>query len=159
MSDDFERGKRIALGMRQGALSFVALAQTTELFDDVTLAENADLFPEWSQHWTGKVNTIVRDPDDGALYRKVNADFSAPYPQSQPSKDKSQWKLVGDPGEEWPEWSQSLGAHDAYGAEAKVRSVDYSAPADKTVYKWSNSYGSGNIWRPGEFGWMKEGLY
>ena len=137
MRQDIIQGRDI------GAITFVVMAQS-EQFDDVTITEHADLFVVWSPEWTGKVNTIVCDPDDGRLYRKINSDYLTPYPQSQPSKDRSQWKLIGDPTEEWPEWSQPQGAHDAY------------TIGDKVTHKgtrWISSYAGANIWEPGVYGW------
>ena len=37
-----------------------------------------------------------------------------------PSLTPALWSKVGDPAEEWPAWSQPLGAHDAYNAGDKV---------------------------------------
>ena len=123
-------------GQETGALAFVALAQSGDLFDDVTIVENYDLFPVWGPQWTGKVGYIVRDPDDGQLYRKHSVDFATPYPSSQPSLDLSNWTLIGDPGEEWPEWSQPLGAHDAYtqGMKVTYQGKRYILEAPMSIY-------------------------
>jgi len=149
MASDRNKGRKafsdIQRGLDVSSLSFVVMAQS-EMIDDVTILEHTDIFIEWSSNWTGKVGTIVRDPDDERLYRKINTNFDTPYPQSKPNVDKSQWKLIGDPGEEWPEWSQPLGAHDAYEAGAKVTWKDK---------RWINSYGNGNSWEPGVYGWTE----
>ena len=131
-----EVGRTLMKGRDVSSLMFVHLAQNEE-FDDVTITEHFDLFPVWTVDWTGKVGSLVQD--EGQLYRKVNVDFNTPYPSSKPSTDASQWKLVGDPGEEYPEWSQPLGAHDAYQV------------GDKVTYngkKWVCKVGN-NIYAPG----------
>ena len=139
-----EAGRAIAQGRDTGAIAFVVLAQS-ELIDDVTITENADLFCEWDENWTGRVNTIVQDPADGRLYRKINSDFNTPFPQSRPSADPSQWRLIGDPGDEWPPWVQPLGAHDAYERGAQVT---------KNERRWVSDIDN-NIWAPGVFGWSE----
>ena len=120
----------------------VNLAQS-DSFDETTLLENADMFIVWDANWTGKVGTIVRD--EGQLYQKINADFNAPFPQSKPSADASQWKRIGNPAEEWPMWVQPLGAHDAYPQGAKVKHKGKN---------WVSSL-NGNIWEPGIYGWSE----
>ena len=51
---------------------------------------------------------------------------------------------MDNPAEEWPEWQQPQGAHDAYAAGRKV---------SHNGKHWINTYGDGNIWEPGVFGW------
>ena len=135
-------GQAVLKGRDVSALMFVHMAEKEE-FDDTTVIEHADLFVAWDENWTGKVGAIVQD--EGRLYRKINADFNNPYPQSKPSADKSQWKLIGDPGEEWPEWSQPIGAHDAY------------SKGDKVTHKQKRwiSDADNNTWEPGVYGWTE----
>jgi len=134
-------GRDVRRSREVSSIAFVVMAQS-EYIDDVTIIENADLFNEWDENWTGRVGDIVKD--EGSLYRKINADFNTPFPQSKPSADKSQWKLIGDPLEEYPEWVQPIGSHDAYMDGAKVTHNDK---------RWLNTHGDGNIWEPGVFGW------
>ena len=54
------------------------------------------------------------------------------------------WARLADPAVEWPEWVQPLGAEDAYPVGAKV---------SHNGKHWLNTYGNGNIWEPGIFGW------
>ena len=54
------------------------------------------------------------------------------------------WARVDDPAEAWPQWSQPLGWEDAYPAGARVT---YEGK------HWINTYGDGNIWAPGVYGW------
>ena len=53
------------------------------------------------------------------------------------------WTPLGKPGEEFPEWVQPLGVHDAYEQGAKV-----SHNSKKWVSNTAN-----NVWEPGVYGW------
>ena len=50
-----------------------------------------------------------------------------------------------DPAEEWPEWSQPVGAHDAYSKDAKV---------SHNGKHWTSTVDS-NVWEPGVYGWTE----
>jgi len=144
------------LGAETGALVFVALAQS-DTFDDVTILEHSRLFAEWPIE-TGlecKRGTIVWDA--GKLYRALH-DIGEAHRMTRPSEDPALWGEIGDPAEEWPQWSQWLGVGDTYQAGDKVRSVDYGNPADAVVYRWVST-ADNNVWRPGEFGWDKVGVH
>lgn len=70
----------------------------------------------------------------------------------QPGTDDTLWREIVD-GPVEPEqpvinaWVQPEGAHDAYGAEAKVSHAGQV---------WINTHGDGNVWEPGVFGWVVE---
>ena len=49
------------------------------------------------------------------------------------------------PAEEWPEWSQPLGAHDAYSKGAKV---------SHNGKHWISDLDA-NVWEPGQYGWTE----
>ena len=55
----------------------------------------------------------------------------------------SLWKEIGDPAAEWPEWSQPIGAVDAYALGDKVSHNDKH---------WISTCDS-NVWEPGVYGW------
>ena len=133
--------QELAAVMAQTSVAFVALAQNGTL-DDVTITEHADAFITWSEEWTGKAGTIVRD--EGKLYRAIH-DIGAGQ-NCKPSETPSVWTRIGDPAEEWPEWIQPLGAHDAYQAGAKV---------NHNGKNWNNIHGDGNTWEPGVYGWKE----
>jgi len=145
------------LGAETGALAFVTLAQSLELFDDVTIMEHSGLFAEWPEA-TGLVckrGTIVWD--GGKLYKALH-DIGEAERLLRPSETAQLWGVIGDPAEEWPEWSQWIGVGDAYQTGDKVRSVDYGNPADEVIYRWV-SIADNNVWRPGEYGWDKVGVH
>ena len=139
-----ELGRRMGRDARRGrdvsGIVFVCLAQTQQL-DDITITENSELFPVWDLNWTGKAGTIVRD--EGALYRSIH-DVGAGQ-NTKPSAAPSMWTRIGDPRDEWPEWIQPLGAHDAYASGAKV---------SHNGGRWVSD-AEGNIWEPGVYGWTE----
>ena len=55
----------------------------------------------------------------------------------------SLWSKTSDPAEEWPEWSQPVGAHDAYAFGAKV---------SHNGKHWTSTTAN-NVWEPGVYGW------
>lgn len=62
-----------------------------------------------------------------------------------PDTAASLWTPVSDPAEEWPEWSQPVGAHDAYSKDAKV---------SHNGKHWTSTVDS-NVWEPGVYGWTE----
>ncbi len=119
---------------------FTALAQN-ETLDDVTITEHADIFPKWDENWTGKKGTILRDGD--RLYRSIH-DVGKGQ-NVKPSDNPSMWTPIGNPQDEFPDWSQPLGAHDAYALGAKVT---------HNKKKWVSTE-ENNIWEPGVYGWQE----
>ena len=122
------------------SIVFTALAQN-ETLDDTTITEHADIFPKWDENWTGKKGTILRDGDK--LYRSIH-DIGKGQ-NVKPSDNPSMWTPIGNPAEEFPEWSQPLGAHDAYPLDAKVT---------HNKKKWISTEAN-NIWEPGVYGWQE----
>lgn len=109
--------------------------------DAATLTEHADMFPIWDENWTGRRGTIVRD--EGKLYRSLH-DVGAGQ-NTKPSETPAMWKEIGDPTVEWPEWSQPIGAIDAYPLGAKV---------SHNGSHWTSEVDN-NVWEPGVYGWKK----
>ena len=62
-----------------------------------------------------------------------------------PDTAVSLWVSISDPAEEWPEWSQPLGAHDAYEQGAKV---------SHNGKHWISDVAA-NVWEPGVYGWTE----
>ena len=122
-------------------LMFVKAAQEQQ-FDETTIAEHPDLFVSWTEHWRGKAGDIVED--EGNLYRSIH-DVTDAGQNRKPSETPSMWTPIGDPSEEFPEWSQPIGAHDAY------------SKGDKTAHngkRWVSDT-DGNVWEPGVYGWTE----
>jgi hypothetical protein len=131
-------GKSAKRGRDVAALTFVHLAQT-EQFDEITILEQSDLFPKWDLNWTGKAGTILQD--EGQLYKSIhNVGVGQ---NTKPSETPSMWTRIGNPLEEYPEWIQPLGGHDAYGIGAKV---------NHNGKNWISNIAN-NIWQPSVYGW------
>lgn len=132
--------KRAADAQSVAEIVFVQMAQTEQL-DETTITEYPSLFPVWDENWTGKAGTILQD--EGNLYRSIH-DVGAGQ-NTKPSETPSMWTRIGDPTEEWPEWIQPLGAHDAYSTGAKV---------SHNGKHWTSDV-DGNTWEPGVYGWTE----
>jgi len=77
----------------------------------------------------------------GTLYKCVQAHTS--QADWTPDTAHSLWSKTSDPAEEWPEWVQPIGAHDAYSLGAKVSHKE----------KHWKSIVANNVWEPGVYGW------
>ena len=121
------------------SIVFVKMAESGEL-DDITIAEHPKLFVEWSENWTGKQGTIVSE--GGKLYRSIH-DITNTAQNTRPSATPSMWTPVSDPAEEFPEWVQPIGAHDAYSMGDKV---------SHDGKHWASTENN-NVWMPGVYGW------
>jgi hypothetical protein len=121
------------------SIVFVQMSQDGTL-DDITISEHPNMFPKWDENWTGKAGTILRDGD--TLYRSLH-DITNTAQNTKPSETPSMWVAVADPNEEYPEWVQPLGSHDAYVID------------DKTSHnnkQWISTVDN-NVWEPGVYGW------
>lgn len=122
------------------AITFVTLAEAGDI-DDVTAGEHAELFSPWAagvSYETGNIRVF-----DGRLYRCIQAHTSQEH--WTPDAAASLWVKIADPAEEWPEWNQPIGAHDAYNAGDKVSHGGQHWVSDV----------DGNVWEPGVYGWSE----
>ncbi len=120
------------------SISFVKLAETGTI-DEVTAVENVEVFSPWVVGIKYKVNELRKHNEE--LYKCVQEHTS--QADWEPNTVPALWVKVGDPAEEWPNWSQPVGAHDAYDLGAKVTHNDKH---------WISSI-SNNVWEPGVPGW------
>ena len=137
-------GRRVGNQIRQGrdvsSLVFVHLAEN-EAFDDVTITEHADVFIEWAAGLSVAAGGLYRY--NGDVYRVIQAHTTqSDWP---PDSTASLWKLVGDVTVEYPDWSQPVGAHDAYQTGDKVT---------HNGKKWEST-AANNVWAPGVYGWTE----
>ena len=110
--------------------------------DNEAALECVELFPAWEN---GKAYTVeTRVQYGGKLYRCVQAHTS--QTDWTPPAAASLWAEIADPAEEWPKWSQPIGAHDAYNAGDKV---------SHNGKNWKSTC-DGNVWEPGVYGWTEE---
>ena len=96
-----------------------------------------ELFPAWSVGTAYQVNERVQY--HGVLYRVVQAHTS----QEDWAPDVTKALFVVVSLDEWPEWVQPTGAHDAYnkGDKVKYNGKHYISIIDANVYT------------PGVYGW------
>lgn len=120
------------------AIAFVSMAESGSI-DDVTASEQSLLFAEWTVNVAYTVGALRRYGD--TLYRCVQAHTS--QTGWEPPVAVSLWSVTSDPAEEWPAWSQPLGAHDAYANGAKV---------SHNQKHWISTVDN-NVWEPGVYGW------
>lgn len=92
--------------------------------------------------------TVVKyDPPEGVseggnLYRSIH-DVLTTAQNTKPSETPSMWTQIGNPQEEYPEWYQPIGAHDAYSMGDKV---------SHNGKHWKSTVNN-NVWEPGVYGW------
>lgn len=127
--------------MEVSSLVFVQMAQDGVL-DNITISEHSSLFPTWTPKWTGKAGTILMD--EGNLYRSIH-DITNVAQNTKPSETPSMWTAISDPTQEYPEWVQPIGSHDAYSEGDKVSHSDKH---------WISTV-NGNVWQPGVYGWSE----
>ena len=133
-NDLVEQAQAIRAGMQ-------ALARTAP--DEVLLAQPMAMYDEWSAESVEYVLDDIRQYN-GLLYRCVQAHTSQATwtPEAAPSL----WTRIADPAQEWPEWIQPTGAHNAYAKGAKV------SHAGK---HWVSNVDA-NVWEPGVYGWTEQ---
>ena len=149
---DREKGRifaeKVSKTENVASLVFVAESQKDDsVFDDVTILEHSELFPPWDEYWTGKRGTIMQD--DGILYRSLH-DIGIGQNQKPSENNGSLWQRIGNPWEEYPEWSPFLGVGDAYRLGDKV-----THNGKKWVCSEVGGDGIWNIWEPGVYGWTE----
>ena len=118
-----------------------ALARTAP--DAVLLAQPMTMYDEWSADGVAYTLNDIRQYN-GLLYRCVQAHTSQATwtPEDAPSL----WTRIADPAQEWPEWIQPTGAHNAYAKGAKV---------SHNGKRWISDVDA-NVWEPGVYGWTEQ---
>ena len=126
------------------SIAFVTMAESGTI-DSVTAGEHLELFAEWAYPVDFKPGQLRRDPLDGCLYQVNDGKGHTSQEGWPPSLTPDLWHKASDPAEEWPDWSQPIGAHDAYDE------------GDKTTHnekRWISDCND-NVWEPGVFGWTE----
>ena len=140
MLEEVDAGDEIVKANEAGSIMFVTMAEGGQI-DAATAAEHADLFAPWAYPINYKIGNIRRY--GGTLYKCVQDHTS--QADWTPDTASSLWAITADPAEEWPAWSQPVGAHDAYSAGAKVSHQEKHWISDQ----------DGNVWEPGVYGWTE----
>ena len=133
-NDLVEQAQEIRDGMQ-------ALARTAP--DAVLLAQPMVMYDEWSAESVEYVSGDIRQYN-GLLYRCVQAHTS--QATWTPEAAASLWTRIADPAQEWPEWIQPTGAHNAYAQGAKV---------SHNGKHWISDVDA-NVWEPGVYGWTEQ---
>lgn len=120
------------------SIVFVLLSENGTI-DEVTASEHANVFEAWEPN----VNYVVGNlrAYGEKLYKCIQPHLS--QDDWTPDVAVSLWVVAGDPAEEWPQWSQPIGAADAYMAGDKCSHND----------KHWISNTDNNVWEPGVYGW------
>lgn len=137
-TDLVEQAQAIRAGMQ-------ALARTAP--DAVLLAQPMAMYDEWSAESVEYTLDDIRQYN-GQLYRCVQAHTSQATwtPEAAPDAAPSLWTRIADPAQEWPEWIQPTGAHNAYAQGAKVSHNGKHWISDADA----------NTWEPGVYGWTEQ---
>ena len=110
--------------------------------DEVAYAQPRILFEKWDGNGVDYVAGDIR-MHGGDIYRCISGHTS--QPDWAPDVAVSLWVRIADPNEEWPEWIQPLGVHDAYiiGAQVSHGGKHWTSDID------------GNVYEPGVYGWSE----
>ena len=109
--------------------------------DDDTAITAVELFPAWAIGVAYAVGARINY--GGLLYKCAQAHTS--QADWTPDATPALWVRVDDPGEDWPEWRQPAGAHDAYEKGYKV---------SHNEKHWISDV-DGNVWEPGVYSWTQ----
>lgn len=122
------------------------LVDARTLVTDEFALQTIDMFPYWRTGITITQDDITngkhRYQYNGKLYKCVQAHST----QADWTPDKTPALWVEVSLDEFPEWKQPAGAHDAYKKGDKVT---------HNGKKWSSDVDA-NVWEPGVYGWSEE---
>lgn len=118
-------------------VAFMRAARFT--VDDETALTGKELYPVWSENISVSVNDRYQYKDK--LYKCVQAHTT----QADWTPDKTPALWVEVSLDEFPEWKQPAGAHDAYAKGDKVK---------HNGKKWEST-ADANVWEPGVYGWSE----
>ena len=121
------------------ALKFIA---ENILTDDQAL-HVAYIFDDWNPNSVRYTQDVSKVQYKNELYKCLQSHTS--QISWNPKDANSLWVRIDDPAEEWPEWRQPEGAHDAYPKGAKVTHNEKH---------WTSDVDN-NVWEPGVYGWTE----
>ena len=131
-----------APAQKAATVMFRALAQT-DVITPADALDNAVMFPLWAESIGARAEAGSYWRHNDSLWRvnagqghTIQADWS-------PDQAASLFSLAANPADEWPEWRQPTGQHDAYGNGAKVT---------HNGKRWIST-ANPNTWEPGVYGW------
>ena len=115
------------------------LIEVRPILEDKKALQYMEMYPLWQSDLSVKVNE--RYQYNGRLYKVVQAHTT--QADWTPDVTPALWVKVSL--EEWTEWIQPTGSHDAYAKDAKVTHNDK---------KWTSDVDA-NVWEPGVYGWTE----
>ena len=101
------------------------------------------IFDEWDPNGVEYEKDVSRVQYEGYLWKCIQSHTS--QISWNPKDAHSLWVRIDDPAEEWPEWRQPEGAHDAYAKGAKVTHNEKHWVSDIDA----------NVYEPGVYGWAE----
>ena len=117
---------------------FITLAEEGTL-DEITATEHLEVFSRWEPNITYQAGNLRVYEEK--LYKCLQSHTS--QEAWTPDVTPALWKEAGNPAEEWPQWSQPIGAMDVY---MKGDKVSYNGK------HWISNVDN-NSWAPGVYGW------
>ena len=135
---ELDAGGILAQTQATNSIAFVTLAEAGSI-DEVTAGEHAEVFAPWAADVAYTAGQLRQH--QSKLYKCLQAHTS--QADWTPDTAVSLWVSVSDPAEEWPQWSQPVGAQDAYAAGDKV---------SHNGKRWVST-ADANVWEPGVYGW------
>lgn len=125
-------------------IAFVTMAESGSI-DDVTAMEHIEAFAAWRPGVSVTAGALRKfgEGENGKLFRCLQSHTT--QAGWEPDHTPALWKPAGDPAEEWPQWSQPVGAGDEYDMGAKVA---------HNGKHWISDI-DGNVWEPGVYGWSE----
>ena len=127
---------------KAATVMFRTLAQTDVISADDAL-DNAGMFQMWDDNIGQRAEAGSYWRHSGKLYRVNAGQGHIIQADWAPDQAASLFSLAANPAEEWPEWIQPTGAHDAYSEGAKV---------SHDGKRWIST-AKNNTWAPGVYGW------
>lgn len=118
-------------------VAFMRAARLT--VDDETALTGKELYPVWAENISVSVND--RYQYNNKLYKCVQAHTT--QADWTPNATPALWVEVSL--DEFPEWKQPAGTHDAYAKGDKVK---------HNGKKWEST-ADANVWEPGVYGWSE----
>ena len=115
------------------------IVQESANLEDETAMNVPYFFPAWEEGVAYEIGDRRRYKT--ILYKCILAHTS--QADWTPDVAVSLWVRVDEPGEEWPEWRQPVGAQDAYNLGDKV---------SHNGKHWTST-ANANVWEPGVYGW------
>lgn len=113
------------------------IEHAASMLTDEDALESVELFPPWRTATAYAEGDRIQD--EAILYRCVQAHTS--QDDWRPAVTPALWVIVSV--DEWPEWIQPQGAHDAYNTGDKV---------SHNEKHWVSAMDA-NIYEPGVYGW------